>query len=126
MKPEYQTLYIKTPGITELSNYYLIQLMIKERIRSIFTGTPFDAEARKQHALELCVHYTTVPPSFTTAEESTNYWQQEAAALVNNFELYEQTPHIQMDLHTLKQMEGRNFQITSYTEYGIMVVIEVG
>lgn len=126
MTPQLQTLHMKTPGITELSNYYLVQLMIKERIRSIFTGEPFDSEKRKEHALNLCVHYTTVPPTFTTPEECKNFWEQEALALVNNYDLYEQTPSIQTDLHTLKQMEGKNFQITSFTQFGIMIIIEVG
>lgn len=126
MTPQLQTLHMKTPGITELSNYYLVQLMIKERIRSIFTGESFDSEKRKEHALNLCVNYTTVPPTFTTPEECKNFWEQEALALVNNYDLYEQTPSIQTDLHTLKQMEGKNFQITSFTQFGIMIIIEVG
>lgn len=120
-----KTLHVLTPGITELSNYYLVQLMIKERIRSLIMGVPFDAETRKQHALDLCKHYTTVPPVFQTAEECNNFWQQEAAALVNNFEAYEQRPNIQEDFTKLKLMEGNDFRVTSFTQTGIMVLIEV-
>ena len=115
-----KSVFVATPGIERCPNYYLIQLLIRERIRSVLMGDTFVDNAR-----ELVVKYLNIPPHYKTQEQIDKYIKSEAKEVTSNFLKFETTPGYQEIIRSLKQLEGSRFNITSFTMSGIMVLVEV-
>ncbi|MNG46907.1 hypothetical protein D3C79_47710 [compost metagenome] len=116
--PEYGTLFIATPGIEELRNYFLVQKLLEHRVRSMMTGIPFDNIART-----LVEQYITPPITMQTVDQLNNFYSLEAQELYNSFAMYEQTPKFQEALHTLVPYKGKPFTINGLTNMGLQLII---
>lgn len=121
MKPEYGTLFVPTPGIEEVRNYFLVQKLLEHRIRSMMTGIPFDDISRS-----LVEQFITVPTTNQTPEQVNNFYSMEAQELYAAFAMYEQNPRFQESLQTLVPYKGKPFSINSLTNVGMQLVITLG
>lgn len=120
MNVQTKSQFIPTPGITEVSNYYLVQLMMQDRVRAIITGDVFVDNS------QLYVHkYLNIPTTLETAAQIDKWVKQEAKSVSAAFHKYEETSIYKDALMAIKQMEGHSFQIVDTTNSGIMVLIEV-
>lgn len=115
-----RSLFVPTPDVQQYPNYYLVQLLAKERVRCILTGDKFG-----DISPGLVEHYLTVPPRLTKANEVQKFYQSEGKAVMDAFERFEKTPMYQDALKALLPMAGNKFEIASVTVPGIMVLIEV-
>lgn len=118
MKPEYGTLFIGTPGIEELRNYFLVQKLLEHRVRSMLTGIPFDDISR-----QLVMQYITIPSTHQTPEQVEAFYSLEAQELSAAFAMYEQTPRFQESLQTLIPYKGKPFSINGLTNMGMQLII---
>ena len=115
-----KSVFVATPGIERCPNYYLIQLLIRERIRSVLLGEPFVDNAK-----ELVLKYLDIPAHYKTQEQIDKFIKSEAKEVTSNFLKFETTPAYKEVIGLLRQMEGSRFNITSFTMSGIMVLVEV-
>lgn len=118
VKPEYGTLFVPTPGIEEVRNYFLVQKLLEHRIRSMMTGIPFDDISRR-----LVEQYLTPPVTSQTQDQLNNFYSLEAQELYNSFAMYEQSPRFQESLATLIPYKGKPFSINGLTNMGMQLVI---
>ena len=121
MQPKVGTLFIGTPGIQELRNYYLVQKLLEHRIRSILTEIPFENISRK-----LVMDYIAPPPALTNQDDIQKFYSDEAQELFAGFATYEQTPAFQSALETLVPYKGKTFSISSITTVGLQLIIDLG
>lgn len=121
MQPKVGTLFIPTPGIEQMRNYYLVQKLLEHRIRSIMTQTPFEDISRK-----LVEGYITPPAALTKQAEQQKFYEQEAHELYASFATYEQTAAFQEKLQTLVPYKGKTFSISSITSVGLQLIIDLG
>lgn len=121
MKPQVGTLFIGTPGIEQMRNYYLVQKMLEHRIRSIMTEIPFEDISRK-----LVENYIAPPPALTKPNDIQKFYESEAHELYASFATYEQSPDFQASLMTLVPYKGKTFSITGITSVGLQLVIDLG
>lgn len=121
MKPQVGTLFIGTPGIEQLRNYYLVQKLLEHRVRSIMTQTPFENIARK-----LVEGYIAPPAALTKQNDIQKFYEQEAQELYAGFAEYEQSSAFQDSLMTLVPYKGKTFSISSITSVGLQLIIDLG
>jgi len=112
--------FIPTSNIEEYSNYYLVQLLARERIISIMEKTPF-----KDTSQVLVERYLTVPPALQKSDEVQNFIKTEAAVVLGEFKRFEEEKLYKQSLEQLKHYTGYKYEITSVTLQGIMVLVEI-
>lgn len=115
-----RSLFVPTPNVEQYTNYYLVQLMAKERIRCIMLEEPFNDISGS-----LVERYLTLPPAVQTAEAIQKYCLAEGKIINKAFKEFEKTPAYVNALEQLNPYKGNKFEITSVTSGGIMVLIEV-
>ena len=120
VQPEVGTLFIQTPGIEQVRNYYLVQKLLEQRVRSIMTEIPFE-----NTSLVLVRQYLSPPPNFTKPEQVQNFYEMEAHELYSNFAAYEQSPSFQESLHLLVPYKGKPFSVSSITTVGLQMIIDL-
>lgn len=118
---EVGTLFVPTPGIEQLRNYFLVQKLLEHRVRSLMTQVPFDNNAR-----QLVEMYLSPPPAMTSQNDIQKFYEQEAHELYASFATYEQSPKFQESLQILVPYKGKNFSISSITSVGIQLIIDLG
>jgi hypothetical protein len=115
-----RSLFVPTPEVEKYTNYYLVQLMAKERIRCIMKNETFS-----DIAPSLVERYLTLPPAVQTADAIKKYCEAEGKIINKAFKEFEKTPAYVNALEQLNPYKGNPFEITSVTSGGIMVLIEV-
>lgn len=120
MNVQTRSQFIPTPGITEVTNFYLVQLMMHDRVRAIISGDSF-VDNSELYAQK----YLNIPNSLDTPTKIDKFVKQEAKSISAAFHRYEETPIYKEALLAIKQMEGHSFQIVDTTNSGIMVLVEV-
>jgi hypothetical protein len=115
--------FIVTPGIELLPNSFLVQNLIRERVRAVLM-----AESNvdfKQLAGSWVMRYIPAP-EFSPDNDGSKYqaWlKKETDTVVKAFHKYEENVAYQESIKQLKVFEGQMFSINSVTQSGIMVLI---
>lgn len=120
MKTLRKTMFFPTVDIEKCSNYYLVQRMILQRIRSVLTGEPF-----VDISVDLANQYLSVPPHYQTPKDVERYILSEAKMISSAFHQYEKNPEYDANIKLLRTYEGRTFSIVNVTMSGIIIIIEV-
>lgn len=120
MKTIRKSMFFPTTGIEKCSNYYLVQRLIIQRIKSVLTGETF-----KDISFDLVNQYLTVPPHYQTPKDVERYLLSEAKMVSSAFNQYEKTPGYEENIKLLRTYEGKTFSIVNVTMSGIMILIEV-
>ena len=113
-----RSIFIPTPQVEQFSNYYLVQLLAKERVRCVMTGEKF-----ADTSLDLVQKYLTIPTGVSGAQEET-FFKNTAKEVLASFKLLEAFPTYAEGIVQLKNFEGYKFEINSVTVGGIMVLFE--
>lgn len=114
-----KSLFIPTPNILTYSNYYLIQLLAKERVVCMMESKPFIDRSE-----ELVTRYLDIPVHFQKQGDTEQYVKTEAKMIFAGFSLLEKEPSYVSSLSLLNQYIGQKYTITSLTTTGIMVIFE--
>jgi hypothetical protein len=115
-----RSLFVPTPQVEQFSNYYLVQLLAKERVRCIMTGDKFNDTSR-----ELVEKYLTIPPTLRSADEQENFFKTAARDIMNSFKTFEKTPPYIDALKALAPYAGNVYEVSAVTVNGIMVLITI-
>jgi hypothetical protein len=117
------THFIVTPGIELLPNYFVIQNLIRERIRNVIMGVP--NVDFKVLAEEFVV--ALIPaPEFQDDDKRIKYqaWlKKETEVVYKAFTKYEENKQYQDSIAMLRTFQGQMFSVSSVTIAGIMVVL---
>ena len=119
MKTIRKSMFFPTTGIEKCSNYYLVQRLILQRIRSVLTGEEF-----KDTSYDLAAQYLTVPAHYQTPKDIERYLLSEAKMIASAFHQYEKTPGYEENIKLLRTYEGKTFSIVNVTMSGIIILIE--
>lgn len=110
------SLIVPTPGILELSNYYIVQSLIIERIKSVVTGKRF------LDNFEGIVAANLEPPPYCNTPRQTEDWVTSTAREISSvFELYERTPEYLQATTLLRNYEGWGLNILSCNVNGVII-----
>lgn len=115
-----KSLFVPTPEVEQFSNYYVVQLLAKERIRCIMTGDKF-----QDTSLELVQKYLTIPPNTLGANAEEKFFKAEAKNVMESFKLLEKVPAFAEALQLVKTYAGNDFEVTSVTANGIQLLFNV-
>lgn len=115
-----RSIFIPTPQVEQFSNYYLVQLLAKERINCLMTGEKFEDKS-----LELVQKYLTIPSGITTAKQEEDFFKATAKEVMASFKVLEKFPMYEDAMKQLKVYENHKHEVTSVTTSGLMVLIEV-
>lgn len=115
-----RSLFVPTPEVEQYSNYYLVQLLAKERIRCIMENDQFN-----DISSSLVERYLEIPPKLVRQEDIQKYCKSEGKMILQSFERFEKTPLYAEAVKSLKPYANNKFEITSVTAAGIVVLIEV-
>jgi hypothetical protein len=115
-----RSLFVPTPEVEQYSNYYLVQLLAKERIRCIMEGDQFNDISGA-----LVERYLEIPPKLVRQEDIQKYCKSEGKVILQSFERFEKTPLYAEAIQNLKPYANNKFEITNVTAAGIVVLIEV-
>lgn len=114
-----KSLFIPTPDIMTYSNYYLVQLLAKERVICMMEDKPFVDTSE-----ELVRHYLEIPVHFQKQGDTDSYVKSEAKMIFAGFSLLEKNPTYSSALSLLNQYAGQSYKIVSLTTGGIMMMFE--
>lgn len=110
------TLIVPTPGILELSNYYIVQTLIVERIKSVVSGKRF------LDNVEGIVAANLEPPPYCNTPRQTEDWVSSTAReIMSTFELYEQNPAYLQAITLLRKYEGWGYTLLSCNVNGVTI-----
>lgn len=115
-----RSLFVPTPEVEQYTNYYLVQLLAKERIRCIMEDDKFN-----DISSSLVERYLEIPPKLTRQEDIQKYCKSEGKIILQAFERFEKTPLYAEAIKNLKPYVHNKFEITNVTAAGIVVLIEV-
>ena len=115
-----KSLFVPTPEVEQFSNYYVVQLLAKERIRCIMTGDKF-----QDTSLELVQKYLTIPPNTLGANAEEKFFKAEAKNVMESFKLLEKVPAFAEALQLVAAYAGNEFEVTSVTANGIQLLFNV-
>lgn len=116
----FKSLFVPTPNVELFSNYYLVQLLAKERVKSIMEKTSFGNISE-----ELVNKYLTIPEKLGKPEDIERYVKAEAKDVFASFKRFEEEKQYKQALLALKDYTGYDYEVTSVTMQGIMVLITV-
>lgn len=115
-----RSIFIPTQNVEKYSNYYLVQLLAKERVRCIMEGVTFS-----DISADLVERYLEVPPKLTRQNEIQKYYSSEGKVILQSFNEFEKNPLYAEAIRNLKPYANNKFEITTVTASGIVVLIEV-
>lgn len=115
-----KSLFVPTPEVEQFSNYYVVQLLAKERIRCIMTGDKF-----QDTSLELVQKYLTIPSTALGANAEEKFFKTEAKNVMTSFKLLEKVPAFAEAMRLVASYAGKEFEITSVTANGIQMLFNV-
>jgi hypothetical protein len=115
-----RSLFVPTPDVEKYTNYYLVQLLAKERVRCIMEGDHFNDISGS-----LVERYLEIPPKLVRQEDIQKYCKSEGKIILQAFHEFEKTPMYAEALKNLKPYAHNKFEITNVTASGLVVLIEV-
>lgn len=117
------THFVQTPGIEALPNNFIIQQLIRERIRAVIMGE--NGVDFKLLASTWVMKYIKAP-EFQDDEKGEKYqawFKKEGDMVYDHFVKYEENVTYQDSIKMLRQYEGWMFNISSVTFSGVMVLL---
>lgn len=115
-----RSVFVPTQNIQQYSNYYLVQLLAKERVRCIMEGDQFNDISGA-----LVERYLEIPPKLTRQEDIQKYCASEGKMILQSFKVFEKDPVYTEAIKNLKPYAGNKFEIANVTAAGLVVLIEV-
>lgn len=114
-----RSIFVPTQNIQQFSNYYLVQLLAKQRVICLLENKPF-----LDISPALVEQYLTIPVGCQTANETAKFIKSESKDVFASFNRFEQDTVYKEALDILKQYTGSKYEINGVTTSGIMVLIE--
>lgn len=115
-----KSLFVPTPEVEQFSNYYVVQLLAKERIRCIMTGDKF-----QDTSLELVEKYLTYSSNTMPVSSEEAFFKTKAKEVMASFKLLEKVPAFAEALQLVAAYAGNEFEVTSVTANGIQLLFNV-
>ena len=115
-----RSIFVPTQNIEQYRNYYLVQLLAKERVRCIMQDDQFNDISGN-----LVERYLEIPPKLVRQEDIQKYCASEGKIILQSFKVFEKDPVYAEAIRNLKPYAGNKFEISSVTAAGLVVLIEV-
>lgn len=111
---------IKTPGLQDAHQSFIVRQLIVERVRSIMDGFVFADSINP-----LIEKFMTYPEYLKTDEAKEAYLKQETQEVIKSFNAYELNPTYHEDLMTLVALKGLPWRLISAFYSGVIISVDV-
>lgn len=113
-----KTMFVQTPGLMLVSNYFIVQQLIIERVKSVITGIRFSDNIAGLVSASL-----DYPPYCRSPSQIEDWLNTTCGEIISSFEHYEQSPAYNESIQTLKQYQGWKITLLSSNVNGVLIGI---
>lgn len=114
-----KSLFIPTPDIEGYPNYYLVQLLARERVRCLLSEESFT------NISEFLVEKYLEPPAhFVSLKDIKDFILEKGKEVLASFNEFEQNAVYKQAIETLIPYKGFKFEFRGVTLSGIMLMVE--
>ena len=115
-----RSLFIPTPDVQNYPNYYLVQLLAKERVRCLLSGESFVNISEY-----LVEKYLEAPSHLVSVKDIKDFILEKGKEVLESFKTFEKDSSYKAALETLIPYKGYKFDFLGVTISGIMLMVEV-